>query len=95
MSGTGLAGLLACAATLESMYMQQLHTTQPVADTVPQPPPDTIAMPGPDVLPTPAPVTPEPLPPDVIEPPLPGEQRPIREPGAPPPPKLKSNRTMQ
>jgi hypothetical protein len=67
--------------------MQQLHTPQPVSDTVPRPPPDTIPLPGPDVVPTPPPITPEPLPPEIIEPPLPGEHRPVREPGAPPPPK--------
>jgi len=75
--------------------MQQFHIPQPVPDTVPQVPPDTIPMPSPDVLPTPVPLTPEPIPPEVIEPPLPGEHRPIREPGAPPPPKLESDKVLQ
>lgn len=55
-----------------------LHTPQPEPSDVPQPhdAPDAPQTPG---------ELPDPIPPEIIEPPLPGQHPPIREPGMPPP----------
>jgi len=67
--------------------MQKLRSSAPAYGTVPLSTPNPIAPRPPAVVPTPSTDVPEPLPPEVIDPLLPGEHRPIREPGAPPPPK--------
>ena len=80
MGRPGRADPLVRVASPERLHMQQLHTSQPASGTVPLGLPVWIPMARSHAVLTACLVTAEPLPPDIVEAQLPGEQAAIREP---------------
>ena len=70
------------AIPFASLHDVHLHVPPPVPDTVPQPAPDHVPL---TPVPQPPGPGPDPVTPEVIEPPLPVDVPPVREPGQPMP----------